>query len=755
MRAAEDRGPPSTGSFTTPPLHLDWSVHHTTNAKQRPATAREGACRRPFSAASTTKCPVRQVLPRRPNTARNVVVPASKVVEIPSLPATVATISSNAIAEAALREQHLVKDADPLCGTSVEIRPLHGTMPRGNRTADYYRARGYHYRTQGDFRSAIREYQTALKMAPRDFKALFNLGLVYDQLGETRHALSCYRRACKVDDQNMYLHFNMGICYLHDEDFDKAIGCFTRAIDVDGGCSIFFKNRAFAYRKAGRYAEAAKDYTTMGYCDNPEGYSMDLPLGADDDGQTTLTNQDDILPPRTCPVYHGSMTSDHGMFYYDSKPLYTPRDSCIRALTTMDRTNPRICYKIAAAPPETRSDADLQFLMDYTAAYPLCKHLSAAVHRALCAQVCAVRLTASTVLFQEDDDGGFVYFLLVGRINLFKHNLVKPDTSDGSRPTVETFLKSVPVENVHTEAALLDLDNLRQQTVDAEETPMYTLRAGAEFGHQGRFRHLARSCTAVVEAHSELIVVPWATVFETEANESRSSDMMEFLGKLRLFRSLSTSELHLLTLKARRLVVPKATVVQVPGQAHEGLLVVRRGMCKLITHNSSMLGSRRPRGACLATKTGVKKSHQHNALHTYTTMEHEDSPMAFFHANQALTRHLLAVPSSLRLETVHKRLGARDFVGEESFLSNESNRRVHATHTFVTDSECELLYLRKADFFSDTSYYTRQRVRANIQRTAAEDPPSPTHPPNQQDRDEVKWEAYKQKLVHEVLHKRG
>ncbi|RHY30550.1 hypothetical protein DYB32_004221 [Aphanomyces invadans] len=325
------------------------------------------------------------------------------------------------------------------------------------------------------------------------------------------------------------------------------------------------------------------------------------------------------------------------------------------------------------------------------------------VHRDLCAQVCAVRLTASTVLFQEDDDGGFVYFLLVGRINLFKHNLVKPDTSDGSRPTVETFLKSVPVENVHTEAALLDLDNLRQQTVDAEETPMYTLRAGAEFGHQGRFRHLARYCS----------------------------------------KSRGTSGTH------------ERSVVQVPGQAHEGLLVVRRGMCKLITHNSSMLGSRRPRGACLATKTGVKKSHQHNALHTYTTMEHEDSPMAFFHANQALTRHLLAVPSSLRLETVHKRLGARDFVGEESFLSNESNRRVHATHTFVTDSECELLYLRKADFFSDTSYYTRQRVRANIQRTAAEDPPSPTHPPNQQDRDEVKWEAYKQKLVHEVLHKRG
>ncbi|ETV86997.1 hypothetical protein, variant [Aphanomyces astaci] len=190
-----------------------------------------------------------------------------------------------------------------------------------------------------------------------------------------------------------------------------------------------------------------------------------------------------------------------------------------------------------------------------------------------------------------------------------------------------------------------------------------------------------------------------------------------------------------------------------------------------------MLGSRRPRGGVgrggnngnININNGVKKTQQHNALHAYTTMEHEDSPVAFFHANQALTRHLLAVPASLRPETVHKRLVARDFIGEESFLSNETNRRVLATYSLTTDSECELIFLRKADFFADTSYYTRQRVRANIQHmstTTASDLSQPCPLPTQQmrhgvgtsqqrDREGAKWIAFKKKLVHDVLHKQG
>ncbi|KAF0692585.1 hypothetical protein As57867_016283, partial [Aphanomyces stellatus] len=654
------------------------------------------------------------------------------VVKVMTVPEATATLSSNAIAEAALREQHLVKEVDPLCGTSVEIRPLQVAMPRGNRTADYYRARGYHYRIQGNFDAAIREYRNALKMGPRDFKALFNLGLVYDRMGETKHALACYRRACKVDPLNGYLHFNMGICYLHEEEFDLAITCFSHAIDVEGGNALFFKNRAFAYRKAGRYADAAKDYTAMGRCEadgdtttvgggggGGGDHGIDLPRDADDDDDNTHETE----MPRLCPVYNGKKgtQNEQGLFYYDAQPLYTPRDSSIRAATTMERKDPRVCYKIAAAPPDTRSDGDIQFLMDKSRHFPVCRTMPDAVHRHFCTHVAGVRVSATTVLFQEDDGGAFTFLLLVGRVNIIKHSLIQPDTSDATRPTVESWLRRFPPDQLHKEATLLDEDFLRQHVLEPTELPLYTLRPGAEFGNHGRFRQFARSCTAVVEEDSQLLVVPWQAMgaYETEASEANCGDVMEFLSKLRLFRSVPTPQLRLIALKAKRINVSNATVIQVAGQTHDGLLIVRRGTCKLVQHTSTLLGSRRtpPGGGHAASSPG--KKHQHQALHHYTSLEHEDDPLLFLHVNQTLTRQLMAVPPTLRPEVVKSRLIARDFVGEASFLSNDTNQRANAAHTLVADSDCDLLFLRKADFFADTSYYTRQRVRSNIQHVAA------------------------------------
>ncbi|CAK4226283.1 unnamed protein product [Aphanomyces euteiches] len=667
--------PPYHGTFTTPPIRLDWSVHQTTGPQKRPTAVKLLAPSRPFS-ASVTK-PLNKMhlaMPHRPRTARSL-PPPSGIVRISNGIDAAATLTSNAIAEAALRETHQIQQVDPLCGTSVEIRPMHVTMPRGNRTADFYRARGFHYRTKGDLDSAVREYESALRMAPRDFKALFNLGLVHDRMGDRVQALACYRRACKVDAKNAFLHFNMGICHLHEEEYEDAIACFTRAIELEGTRSLFFKNRAFAYRKARRYTDAAKDYTVMGKCQEMEGQSVELP--DEDDHFDPEANQMEATT-RACPLYQGTKgiaQSEQGMFYYDAAPLYTPRDSSIRATTTMERKDPRICYKITAAPPETRSDGDLRFLMDKCLVFPSCKAMSESVLRSFCTHVSGVRVTTSTVLFQENDVGAFVFFLLVGKVSVTKHNLVNPETADGTRPTVETWLRQFPLDKLHTESALLDEDFLRQQTPDQAEVSLYTLRPGSEFGNHGRFRRLRRGCTAVVEEDSQLLVVPWSIMFELERAED------------------------------------EARVIQVPGQVHEGLLIVRRGKCKLVQPIAATLGSRHVR---------AEKKSQHHALHTYTALENDDSPIAFVHLNQTLTRQLRAVPLSHRPEIVAAQLVARDYVGVEAFLSNETNKRVLATHMLVADSESELLYLRKTDFFTDTSYTTRQRVRANIKLTAQE-----------------------------------
>lgn len=51
--------------------------------------------------------------------------------------------------------------------------------------ADYYHARGYAARKQGNFAGAVEEYSRALSLTPNHFKALFNRGFSYDKVSRS------------------------------------------------------------------------------------------------------------------------------------------------------------------------------------------------------------------------------------------------------------------------------------------------------------------------------------------------------------------------------------------------------------------------------------------------------------------------------------------------------------------------------------------------------------------------------------------
>ena len=61
---------------------------------------------------------------------------------------------------------------------------------RRAKLADYYHARGYAARKQGNFAGAVEEYSRALSLTPSHFKALFNRGFSYDKVRQ-RGLVSC------------------------------------------------------------------------------------------------------------------------------------------------------------------------------------------------------------------------------------------------------------------------------------------------------------------------------------------------------------------------------------------------------------------------------------------------------------------------------------------------------------------------------------------------------------------------------------
>ncbi|OQR90830.1 hypothetical protein ACHHYP_05202 [Achlya hypogyna] len=677
------------GPFETPPVRIGREVRHTTG--RRPATARSPALQwlapqRPFSAGCHIP-PATARAPRRPVTAR----PETMEDRIAH---SLMPDSATAIAEAALRETYQVQDIDPLCGPTVEIRPLQAVLPRGTRNADFFRARGYQHRMQGDFTQAIEDYQSALKMAPRDFKTLFSLGIACERVGKVHDALAAYTKACAVAPRDPYVHYNMGICYTLTEDFPRAVASFTLAIELDAKNVDFYRGRAHAHRKAGQYTDAAKDYSSIGF-----------------------------------------LTSKHVVDAGGSNQVEQVDAAMSLALTRA----------IARLPPLLRSEADLQVLEDKMSAFPVCRQLPPALQRKLCQQLVAVHVAPKTVLYNEGDRGHFVFFVLHGKVDVYKAPMVKVGDARPPALVLERHEGSVEMQLSRFEAAELYresafIDNVKRLG-DAAAAPLYTLHTGSEFGHQGRFRQLVRAVNAVAAEACDLLLLPWAVLEDLEAEhaESEAANVAAFLGKLSVFRYVAPAQLRVLALKARWIKVPSATVVQSPGQHHEGLLIVRCGSCQLRAADAVA-----PGGGVRAAAKG-KRAEQH-ARQAYLQIEHEDDPAHFVFANHA--QSAAALTTRVSTAAVIAELRARDFVGERSFLSNEGNEKSFAKQALVSTTYAELLYVRKADFFTETSYATRQRVRANIQKYTEEAGTRPTP------HEAHEWASYKAKLVEQVIQDR-
>ncbi|EAN90290.1 hypothetical protein C3747_28g35 [Trypanosoma cruzi] len=132
----------------------------------------------------------------------------------------------------------------------------------GNEEAELHQQRGLAYRKKGDYLRAIDEYSAALRLDPKNFKALFNRGFCNDKVEDYNAAIRDYEAAMKLEPGYAYTYYNLGISYDRwGGHYKEAIAMFDKAIALDGNNADFYHNRGFSQRKLGKYREAVKDYT--------------------------------------------------------------------------------------------------------------------------------------------------------------------------------------------------------------------------------------------------------------------------------------------------------------------------------------------------------------------------------------------------------------------------------------------------------------------------------------------------------------
>jgi tetratricopeptide (TPR) repeat protein len=126
--------------------------------------------------------------------------------------------------------------------------------------ADAYVERGIARRKSGQLRTAIEDYDEAIRLKPNNGIAYFNRGNVNRDMGLDQEAIRDYSEAIRVDPMRLEAFGNRGVRYLSLGMLQPAIQDFTKLIEAQPRERKAYLNRGVAYVQLNQPEQAILDF---------------------------------------------------------------------------------------------------------------------------------------------------------------------------------------------------------------------------------------------------------------------------------------------------------------------------------------------------------------------------------------------------------------------------------------------------------------------------------------------------------------
>lgn len=95
------------------------------------------------------------------------------------------------------------------------------------------REMGEIYHEQGEYEKALECFNKCTELNPNDVNAWVGLGILYETMGKLENSIDCYHKALDSDPKNGIAWYNLGV--IHDKlaEEEKALDCYQRALKID------------------------------------------------------------------------------------------------------------------------------------------------------------------------------------------------------------------------------------------------------------------------------------------------------------------------------------------------------------------------------------------------------------------------------------------------------------------------------------------------------------------------------------------
>lgn len=114
--------------------------------------------------------------------------------------------------------------------------------------------------SQGDTGAALREFEDAARLDPRNWEPPFNQGLAFEEMGALEQAQEAYRLAVAMNPGAGIAHTNLGLLFLQRGQGVQAVASLHRAAELEPENADAAYNLGVAYGRTGRAAEGEAAY---------------------------------------------------------------------------------------------------------------------------------------------------------------------------------------------------------------------------------------------------------------------------------------------------------------------------------------------------------------------------------------------------------------------------------------------------------------------------------------------------------------
>ena len=120
--------------------------------------------------------------------------------------------------------------------------------------------KGYQLAYNGNYGSAIKQYDKAIKIDPASAKAYYNRANVKYDLRDYEGAIEDCSKAIQLDPELKNAYFNLGISKFQLEKYKESITDFDKAIELNPSDAETLCWRGIAKHKLGKTDEACEDW---------------------------------------------------------------------------------------------------------------------------------------------------------------------------------------------------------------------------------------------------------------------------------------------------------------------------------------------------------------------------------------------------------------------------------------------------------------------------------------------------------------